>query len=466
VTHGALSLAYLLTRAALFAAGFPFVFSLDWMWMADPVDLRDRLLATVTYFHAFPPGMNLLTGALLKAGGIAHAGTVAQVMFLALGVVQVNALMYLGRAVGLSGLVAASLALAFSVTPAAIYFDHLYLYEWPVTTLLVVAAVLFHRAVRSGHAWSWFTCFGVCALIGLTRSTFHLAWFALVVAGSCWLSSSGRWRPVLRGAWAPGLLLAAVYAKNAVLFGAFAISTFGPASFHLVTVDRLPREVRDTWIREGRLSPFAAISAYASPRTYAPHFGSADLAGWPPTVTRLQHATVNAPNFNHWFLLKVHEARRRDVQVALTARPLDYVRSVGAGLRAFSSPSTGWHPRSRTPASPHLAHRAVLGRYDAWYTRAVHGFPWPPVGLYAFVPLVCLFHAWRLRQRAQDADPARAALLGFCLFLVVYTTAASTMLTYFESSRYRFQIEPFLWLLTAVAVQSLIRSVRARWTST
>ena len=52
----------------LFWLGLRFNFSLDWMWLSDPADLQERLLQTIYYFHAFPPGMDLFSGILLKIG--------------------------------------------------------------------------------------------------------------------------------------------------------------------------------------------------------------------------------------------------------------------------------------------------------------------------------------------------------------------------------------------------------------
>jgi hypothetical protein len=251
----------------------------------------------------------------------------------------------------------------------------------------------------------------------------------------------------------------AVYGKNAVLFGEFAASTFGPASFHLVTVDRMPRAERDRWIAEGRLSPFAAISPYAPPRAYARNFSASDLPGWPPQVTRLDNPTVGAPNFNHWFILEAHRARRHDVEAYIAARPLDYVRNAWTGLQALLGPSTDWHPRTGTPASPHRAHQAVLGPYVTAYNTVVHRVPFAPVGLYVGLPLVLAWAgwlAWTLLRAATPPDRARGALIAYCTFQIVFVIAVSSMATFLESSRYRFQIEPFIWMLVALLVMSVL----------
>lgn len=454
--HAWLSVLFLCGRAALALAGLRFSFSLDWMWLSDPGDLRDRWLETLLYFHAFPPGMNALTGVLLKIGDSNAAG-LAHAVFLGLGLVFINGLFYLARAVGLSARAGFALAFVFSLIPPSIYFAHLYLYEWPVATLLCVAAGLFYRAVLRPSFTVWLACFAVCAAIAVTRSSFHLAWFVAVAGLGAWFAARGSRRAVVAAAIAPGLLLVALYGKNLWLFGEFAASTFGPASYTLVTVAHLPPDVRDAWVREGKLSPFATTSVYAPPRDYARYFADPEHERWPPQLTRLEHREVSAPNFNHWWLLEVHRARRADALAYLRDRPRDYVANVAAGLRDMFGPSTAWHPRDGTPASPHYQHQRVLGGYEAWFNRVLHSLPVAPIGLYIVLPVIVVWAlalAWKLLRSGGNANRARAALLIFCVFQIVYVVAASSMLTFLESARYRFQIEWAIWLIVAACIAS------------
>jgi hypothetical protein len=463
--HLALTGFYIASRASLYALGVRFSYALDWMWLADPADLRDRLAQTLLYFHAFPPGMDALTGIVLKLGGN-DASTLALSLFWMLGVIVVNALFLLGRAVGLSIRWALVFAVAFTLTPAAIYFEHLFHYEWPVTTLLCLAALLFHRALTRPSRRAWTLMFLVCALIGFTRSTFHLAWLASIVLMAVTFSDRAGRRVALTAAIAPLTLLIVLYAKNLVLFGEFAASTFGPASYTLVTVGHLPADTRDAWIKEGRLSPFAAISVYAPPREYAGFFATSDLPGWPPQLTRLDHQSVAAANFNHWWLLEVHRKRREDAMAYLRDRPFGYLHSVGLGLRDLFRPSTAWHPRDRTAASPHHQHRQVLGTYERWYNAALHTFPVAPFGVYALLPGILVAAcavAFLLRRSPDEASRARAALLVFCVFQVAYVVAASSMLTYLESSRYRFQIEPMIWVVTVGCLVNVRAAINTRY---
>jgi hypothetical protein len=266
------------------------------------------------------------------------------------------------------------------------------------------------------------------------------------------------WRVTVAGAL-PGLLLVlGVYGKNAAVFGEFAASTFGPAAFHLVTVGRMSTSERNRWIADGRLSKFAAISAYAPPRAYADLFSATAQPAWPPQLTRLDNVTVGSANFNHWFILEAHRVRRSDVAAYLRAEPLGYLRTVWKGLQDLMGPTTEWHPRTGTPQSPHAGHRAVLGRYEAAYNTLLHRWPMAPAGAYVLLPVVLVASLWRAvrlwRSNDGTARP-RAALMAFCAVQVAYVVAISSMATFLESSRYRFQVEPFIWLLAAALIADL-----------
>ena len=211
--HVLLTLLVISSRMALYGAGLRLDFSLDWMWLSDPVDLRDRLAETLYYFHAFPPGMNLMTGILLKLGG-SQAPTLALLLFWVLGLVLVNSLFYLCRVSGLSVPAALGVAVAFALLPQTVYFEHLYLYETPIAALLTLAAVLIYQAVLRRSFWRWLTLFAVCAAIGLTRTTYHLVWFVALVAVVVWFSDRHARRTVLAAACAPAAILLALYVKN------------------------------------------------------------------------------------------------------------------------------------------------------------------------------------------------------------------------------------------------------------
>jgi hypothetical protein len=419
---------------------------------------------TLYYFHAFPPGMSLLAGVLLKVGG-AGAATLALAVFWSLGLAIANALFYLCRASGLTFGAALGTAAAFALLPQSIYFEHLFIYEQPVTAALSIAAVLFHTAVKRQSFWPWLGFFLAGAAIGLTRSTFHLAWFAGMIALSLWFAGAGVRGRVLRAACVPAILLLSLYIKNLVLFGTFDAFTFGPVSQSLVTIWRLPPEVRDEWIAQGKLSPFAAVSVYAGPREYLPFVGGFEQRAWPSQLTDLDRPSIAAPNYNHWLFLEVNRSRRNDALRYVAERPLEYAKTAALGLRDLFTASTAWHPLDATGGSPHARHRQVLGAYEALFNRVVHGIPVAPVGVYVFLPVVMVWATLRARSLLRSPAPdARAlgALLVFCLVQIAYVAAASSLFTFRESARYRFQVEPMIWLMTALCLADAWRRTTSR----
>src|SRR5207344_1686073 len=99
-------------------------------------------------------------------------------------------------------------------------------------------------------------------------------------------------------------------------------------------------------------------------------------------------------------------------------------------------------------------HRRVLGTYEAAYNTIVHRLVAPPIGIYLALPLVlawAVWHAVSLIRSPDSSTRARGALMAFCVLQTVFVIAISSMATFLESSRYRFKVEPFIWVITAVA---------------
>jgi hypothetical protein len=458
--HARLSLLFLATRLVLHALGLRFNLELVWMFMGDPSDLEHRLLQSLYYFHAYPPGMNLLAGLFLKLGG-AQAASVALVTFWGFGLVLANALYSAGRSLGLAPVVALLFTLGFCLVPQVIYFEHLFIYECPVAALLCLAAALFAKGLRDASARAWLGCFLACAAIGWIRSTFHLVWFLAVVGLGVWLSAPAERRRIVKAALAPAAFLLCLYVKNALVFGVFGTSSAAVANLNLVTIRKLPGDVCERWVAERKVSPYACINVFAGPARYLSFFPSSTDPRWPEQLNRLDRPTVHAANFNHWFYLKLREPRRDDSLYYLRHEPLAYARTVLEGLPALFGPSTTWHPGDRDHGAPHEQHRRVLGPYEAAYNGFVHGFPWPPVGLYVLLPLplVVAFRGARaLGKRPDDtASRATAGLVYFCLFQLAFVIGTSSAFSAIESARYRYAAEPMLWLVVAFSVVAFRR---------
>jgi hypothetical protein len=105
----------------------------------------------------------------------------------------------------------------------------------------------------------------------------------------------------------------------------------------------------------------------------------------------------------------------------------------------------------------------VLGGYERLYDQLVHRWPLPDVGLFVFLPF---FYVWALLRaimflRAPEQERrAAGALLGLCLVQIAYVVTVSSMATSWEASRYRYAIEPCIWLIVALALNSAYQRVK------
>jgi hypothetical protein len=447
--------------------GLSFSFSLDWMFLADPADLQQRLLRTVWDFHAFPPGMNLLSGVLLKLAPD-HAPILARLCFEAAGLALVLSLHYLSRELGVPPRAALWASLGFCLLPQTLYLEHLYLYDYPAAALLMVVVALLHRGLSRPSRAVFVVLFFVSAVLVWLRSAFHLVWFGAVVAVAALAVPPAFRRAVLLAAILPGLLGVTLYAKNWVRYGVFGATSWGGANVAAATTGRLAPEIRREWVKQGRVSPYAELSVFAPPSAYRRFFDSSE-SDRHPELSALERPTLRSPNYNHWFYLEVNPVRAADARHYIVSRPGEYLGTVlGTNLPQFFAPSTRWHPRDHTPSSPHHAHRQLLGGYEDAYDAIVHGLPFSPFGLYLLLPLLLFAsgrHAltlFRSHHRAPAGLPAEAVVLAFAVFQIAFVTAVSVCFTFGEASRYRYLIEPLIYLLLVSYVARRYRRRTAR----
>jgi hypothetical protein len=258
-----------------------------------------------------------------------------------------------------------------------------------------------------------------------------------------------------------------LYGKNYAVFGVFGATSWGASNMTLATTQQMRPAERDQWIREGKLSPYAAINVYSPPSAYLRLLPAGVHYPWPGS-NELVRPSTGEPNYNHGLFLEVNETRRKDVAYYLDVRPMDYLRrALTKNLPSLFHSTTHWHPRDRRPESPHHQHRAVLGGYESLYDGIVHGWPVRGVGLYVFLPP---FLAWAAgstwaRLRATDAATrATGALLGFCLLQILFVVSTSSLFTSWETSRYRYSIEPCIWVVVAVGLRAAALRMRG-WVS-
>jgi hypothetical protein len=476
VDVGAVALLALVSWAAYFAAGVRFDASPfpGYMQFIDADLLRDRMLESIWYWHAHPPGLNLLVGVAYEIFG-GGAPTFLALLFNGLGV---------GVALGLFALtlrltgtrVAAYLSTALVVmSPGFVLYENWLMYTFLEVVLLVASAVALYKTLdRGSTTWS-VALFATLAVLVLTRGFFHLGWFVLVVCYVAW-ASPHRLR-ILKAAAVPLAVATLWYAKNYFYFGAFAGSTlFGLGLSNIGTLTATRAELAPL-VDEGIVSPLALVSRYEDLSLLFSE--SNDPPSGIPVLDRRQKSTGH-PNFNFLPLVEINEQYARDSIAVIRRYPSSYVIALLISNRLFFSPSSlnsYFSPENRAAAKPfeRVFNPLVYGvdAEPAYVAQPHFGFDQPPslevdtsVRLMVWSALVVVLGWLRVRPaffRREIDDRAALITLGYLLFVMLYVYGLGTLAELAENNRYRFVSEPFLAVLTAALATDYVRRLKARW---
>ncbi len=433
-----------------------------WQYL-DPFLLKRRLLESLLHLHGQPPLFNLYLGLALKTG---HETAVFTVTFLLCGLAVHAGCFLLMRRLSVSPVVAFVLATWMAVAPAFVAYENWLFYSLPVAALLVLAALAFEAALRSGRVSDGFLFAGLLLVVCASRSLYHLVFLvgAIALLGLAWRDGSRA----LRAGALPLLLLTGLYASNAVRFGHFAATTWTGMNLARLTTEGLGRTDAQRLAAEGTLSPaglsppFAKRQAY--PRAYFDHA--------PPSRVRAlywEQKTTGWPNFNHAAYIAISDDLLRDARWVILHRPRVYLGSV----------REAWAIYFRSPSDLRFLGAENVGSIrpamDAYDTLFFGRWPWPGGtgdpdetprywGLRLGLPLVfALGLAAALgRGPGRSLDRPPRLLAGFLCFNIAFVALVGNSLELGENNRFRFETDPLSLCLLGLAVQAGLESWRRR----
>lgn len=423
----------------------------------EPELLRERLAESLFYLHAQPPLFNLWLGVYHKLFGDAMPLAFA-LTYVALGAllcVQMNAL---AEALGVSRWLRIIGVAVFCTSPAVLLYENFLLYSYPVAVLLTWSAVRFHRALTSGRERDWFVFSAIVTSIVLMRALYHPLWLVFVLAGAALaLPAKGGRRALLRPALIAVLLVGAVLAKNQIVFGHATLSSFTGMNLSRVVLDRMDEQERTAMVQRGALSTWATTGGFQYLWEYDP------APRVEPTTVPLLDRTFKADgsvNLHHRGYLVISDQLLRDSLVVIRERPSIYVRSVWENVKQTLRPASTYEPLA--------AARARIGPLVRVYEPILGWIPaFGPMGLWpVLLPLVLLAGGadlWRGLSRAQSRDSApdaRSALIAYLLFNIVYVITVGALMERSENQRFRFDVDPMIWVLLLVALDRLSRRTR------
>jgi hypothetical protein len=436
-----------------------------WQYL-DPFLLKRKLGESLWNLHGQPPLFNLYLGTALATG---HERAVFVVTFLAAGLVAYVCVFLLMRRLGVAAPLAFVLATWMATAPAFVAYENWLFYSLPVAALLALAAVAYARALRTGRLRDGLLFLALLAVVCGARSLYHLAY---LVAATVFLARGWRdGRRALIAATVPLLLVVSLYAKNKVLFGHFAASTWTGMSLGHLTLDPLPREEAERLVAAGTLSPASAHPAFSRARVYEGAYFD------PPPVTRVralywEEKTTGAPNYNHAAYIRISEDLLRDSLWVLRHRPGVYLASV----------REAWSIYFRSPGELRFlgaenidAIRPARDFYDAVFFLRRSGpgadadanTPSRYWGLIFGLPAVFAVGLVSALGRGpgRGFDRSQRLLAGLLCFNIAFVAVVGNLLELGENNRFRFETDPLSVCLLGLGLQAALDLVRRRGTT-
>jgi hypothetical protein len=427
---------------------------------------------SILYLHQQAPLQNVLVGSAWKYLGPDLGFAVIDALHVALGWLFAVMLYGVQRRLGVGKVAASIAAVLFVVSPFFVLIEAWLFYHHPVATILVGSLLTLLRYYRTGAPRAALLFFSLLALAAMFRNIYGATWMVATVAlllirpPVTKLGAKHR-RIILKAAAIPVLVVTLVGMKPQLLFGGGSSSAAVWANVSYRIWHALPRRERRKLKKTGDISKFIDFEPF-SPVTNMPEL----RVPHPPTgVPLLDMATTpdgRANTFTLEYTLMTEKYARKDGQMLLSRYPKVYARAVLKDLG-------GWYmtPLTRDLVMHRTANRRrvlVVENAIGWLlgedkTQRYWGYA------FAF-PTALLYAAWRLlRARAALAsERSTVALLGFMLMTIVYVSLSTTMISYGDYSRYRFDVDSFYLVILVLLLTDLraglgrvVRWIRDRW---
>jgi len=471
----AVTAAFGISRIGYHVAGVRFdASSLPWFWQfIDPALLKANLWQSLWYLHSQPPMFNLFLGIVLNLFP-GHESAAFAVCYLLFGLIFAVTLFLLLRGFGASDVLSAVAAAVYVASPTVVLYENWLFYAYPVTVLLLLAALFWQRFVQGGRFRDALLVFVCAASLALTWSLFHVVWL-LALAFALVLVRRQDWRKVLAAGAVPVLIVGSWYGKNLVQFGQFTGSTWFGMNFSRMTNNALTKQERQALYYNGAVSAVSFYQPFRIPATYYGAVAKPQPTGIPVLDQEIKPS--GSPNFNNAVFIAVSRQFGDDALRILGAYPAAYLRSLlESYLLAFQPASVNPYLDANIAYISGLVRiesMAVDGRFGHrtaseteplrnWLHR-VTAVGWFLILAYAFVLVVALI----LLFRPSSLLPSLSSLF-FLWFNVAWMTFVSNALEVSENNRFRFTTDPLvltcLVAVTAACVEGLSsrrRSARA-----
>jgi len=345
------------------------------------------------------------------------------------------------------------------ISPATVLYENLYFYTYPVAFILVLSALMLSKFLESENFWWGLGFFSLIATLCLIWAIFHLFWMLAVILLIAVFYRNLR--KLVAASLIPLLLVTAWYAKNLLLFGSFAASSWvGMNLSHITFLSPLTfQPVRDELVKRGELAAYPVIEAFRPIENYEGLIPVPSPSGIPVLDEPLK--STEAVNFNHSFYIELSKKMYKDAINFVRVRPGLYLASVKQGFFIYFHSSSDYLLLKDKPAPQFELwwDRSFYGQFNQY--EGDYGNRWKNSPVYVGWWLVVAYvtatiYGIKIVITHDRSDRVFLTVVGFMTFTIIYFTLMANFLDLGENNRFRFTLDPLILLLFGMLLQNSI----------
>ena len=473
----ALTLFFVFSRIVLYKIGIRFISNtITNVQFIDPFLLKNSLLESLIYLHSQPPLFNSFLGVMLKFFPN-HYHAVCHGIYLFLGLTFILTLFILMIRLKANTIIAMILTMFFAVHPSVIIYENWLFYTYPSAVILCLSALMLECFLSTKCRRFGYVFFILLAVLVLLRSTFHLVWFLMMVALLMCIKKKD-WKQIIAVSLGPFIIVSMIYVKNAVLFGEFTLSPVWASdamvrtTMLLVPADELTKLVRQKkisvyspYVNEEFVPAEVFAEAHAAP-VRAPHTGI-------PVLDQKMRPSLNLANWHSLERLYRAKQQKKDIKYVFRHYPGAYFRLISNTMLLSFFPG---------PTDMTYKNRSIIAQYEDIYNfmfyhlnainsgklyseklfkwNLIPGLKWDGLSyaLFSIRILYCISLVfWGLKiavdglSKETSANATHVVLIFVCIN-IIYLTIGTNMCAWWGSNRYRFIVDSFYLVLSALAL--------------
>ena len=433
----------------------------------NPWFVEHDFLRSLLYLHQQAPLQNLLTGGCIRLFGTPAAFTVLQGIYVALGLATILGMLHCMLRLGAARPIATVCAALYAASPVTVFYENWLLYHAPVAALLtlsLVALLRYYRTGTFGAGLLFYSLFGTASLFYAMLNPLLLVAVTLVLLARPPSADRRCDSPRVRMLLAlsiPLCVLGLDRARTQVLVGHSQGGAFLWVNLAVKTFYEMRPAEQEVLVRRGLIPiPPRAAFLLIPPSTY----GALRIPHPPTGVPLLDMESTPDGSVNPHALgivLVAEKYYKEEAIVLLRYAPDAYWRSV---LQALTQ-GYFWSALDYDETL-HSDNRNTLRRLE----KKTDILLWPdgngvPRLVVMALPMTLLYGAYRvLGARALlESERSAVAVISCMLVVITYVTLATTLVSYGDFSRYRFNVDSLYVILFALMATDFASGAAHRW---